>query len=116
MSAESSHYGDGSPGFYGWLDLPHEVERYLATLPTPLFADAAPHLGGTGAGKVVLLYEAARKVMGRDLDPGPQRIGDCFPPGTPVRMADGSEKAIEDVQVEDMVLSHLGRPQRVLDV
>src|SRR5213083_1325352 len=77
MSAETSHYGDGSPGFYGWLELPHEVERYLASLPTPLFADAAPHLGGTGASKVVLLYEAARKVMGRDLDPGPQRIGDC---------------------------------------
>lgn len=37
----------------------------------------APHLRGTGAGKNVLLYEAARQVMGRDLDPGPQRIGDC---------------------------------------
>lgn len=44
---------------------------------TPTFADRAPHLIGTGAGKTVLLYEAARQVMGQDLDPGPQKIGDC---------------------------------------
>lgn len=43
----------------------------------PEFGQLAPHLVGAGAGKVVLLYEAARKVMGRDLDLGPQKIGDC---------------------------------------
>jgi len=61
----------------GWINDPKEVERILATLPTPLFADAAPHLKHTGDDKTVLLYEAARKVMGQDPDPGPQKIGDC---------------------------------------
>jgi hypothetical protein len=43
----------------------------------PTFAAAAPQLKGDGDGRVTLLYEAARTVMGRDLDPGPQKIGDC---------------------------------------
>jgi hypothetical protein len=62
---------------FGWLNRPKEVERFLSTLATPLFADAGAHLKDTGKGKTVLLYEAARKVMGQDLDPGPQKIGDC---------------------------------------
>lgn len=61
----------------GWIAWPAEVERVLESLPQPLFADAAPNLKGTGDGKTVLLYEAMRKVWGRDMDPGPQRIGDC---------------------------------------
>lgn len=61
----------------GWLDKPAKVEDFLASLPKPTYADAASHLTGTGADKVVLLYEASRKVMGQDLDPGPQKIGDC---------------------------------------
>ncbi len=32
---------------------------------------------GSGDGKVALLYEAVRKVWGRDIDAGPQEIGDC---------------------------------------
>jgi hypothetical protein len=61
----------------GWLDRPEQVEAFLGQLPKPTYADAAGHLTGTGASKVVLLYEAARKVMGQDLDTGPQKIGDC---------------------------------------
>jgi hypothetical protein len=62
---------------FGWIDDPAEAARIVATLPRPLFGDAAAHLKDTGAGKTVLLYEAARKVMGRDLDTGHQKIGDC---------------------------------------
>lgn len=61
----------------GWIDDQRAVEAYLAKLPEPLFADAAQSIQGSGAGKTVLLYEAARQVWGRDLDPGPQKIGDC---------------------------------------
>lgn len=62
---------------FGWIKRPDQVEKFLATLQQPLFADAGANLRDTGKGKTVLLYEAARKVMGQDLDPGPQKIGDC---------------------------------------
>ena len=42
-----------------------------------------------------------------------QLTGSCFPAGTPVRMADGSEKAVEDVTVGDEVVTHLGRRRPV---
>lgn len=42
-----------------------------------------------------------------------QRTGSCFPAGTPVRMADGSEKPIEDVKAGDQVITHVGRVRRV---
>lgn len=39
----------------------------------------------------------------------------CFIPGTPITMADGTVKSIEDVQVGDMVLTHRGRARRVTE-
>lgn len=70
-----------SDELFGWLDMPGEVEAYLEALAAdgrePLCEVAAANLDGTGTGKIVLLYQAARDVWGRDLDPGPQKIGDC---------------------------------------
>jgi len=40
----------------------------------------------------------------------------CFPSGTKVLMADGTEKPIETVQEGDMVLSHKGVPRKVTAV
>jgi len=40
----------------------------------------------------------------------------CFVAGTPVLMADGTEKAIEAVRVGDLVLTHQGRARRVENV
>lgn len=40
--------------------------------------------------------------------------GSCFPPGTLVRLADGSHKMIEDIQVLDEVVTAEGRRGRVL--
>src|SRR5208282_6641922 len=37
----------------------------------------------------------------------------CVAPGTMVRMADGTEKPIEQVQVGDWVITHKGRARRV---
>lgn len=48
--------------------------------------------------------------------PGPpQDIGDCFPAGTMVRMADGSEKPIEEVVVGDSVQTPFGNIRPVID-
>src|SRR5690606_36304352 len=43
-----------------------------------------------------------------------QIIGSCFPAGTLVRMADGSERPIEDVREGEEVVSHTGQARRVL--
>lgn len=43
-----------------------------------------------------------------------QKSGSCFPAGTPVRMADGSEKVIEDVSVGQEVVSHTGASRKVM--
>jgi hypothetical protein len=68
---------DDAAWYFGWIPRNNLIERALSFKKLPLFEESATSLLGSGAGKTVLLYEAARKVMGRDLDPGPQRIGDC---------------------------------------
>lgn len=40
-------------------------------------------------------------------------ISNCFPDGTLVTMADGTQKPIEDVEIGDMVLSHRSIPRKV---
>jgi hypothetical protein len=63
--------------YFGWVPAQPDVDAYLRKRPLELFSDVGKHLASSGAGKTVLLYEAARNVWGRDLDPGPQLIGDC---------------------------------------
>jgi len=70
--------GAGEPAWYfGWTPRVAEVEAFLRRRPLTFFSDSAPALKDSGVGKTVLLYEAVRKVWGRDLDTGPQQIGDC---------------------------------------
>jgi intein/homing endonuclease len=42
------------------------------------------------------------------------RLDYCFPPGTPILMADGQFKAIEEVRVGDEVITHTGSTKRVV--
>lgn len=66
----------------GWIPAPDEVDRQLATLRRPLFAQAAPALSGSGSGKDVLLYKAYKEVNGgRYIDYPAQAIGDCVSHG-----------------------------------
>jgi intein/homing endonuclease len=44
-----------------------------------------------------------------------QWVGMCFPASTPVRMADGSERVIEDVSVGDKVVTHASGSRSVVD-
>lgn len=70
--------GDGDEAWYfGWAPRDAAVDAYLRRRSPGMFSDVGSQLVGTGAGKIVLLYEAVRKVWGRDLDLGPQAIGDC---------------------------------------
>lgn len=61
---------------FGWFPQDPFTDATL-DLGAKLFSDVAPLLEGSGAGKTVLLYEAVRQVWQRDLDSGPQAIGDC---------------------------------------
>ena len=69
-------------GLGGWIHNPDEVNRQLATLPRPLFAQAAPRLSGSGTDKTTLLYKAFRDANGGSYINYPaQTIGDCVSHG-----------------------------------
>lgn len=66
--------------------------------------------------KKVCLWDFKRQVNGgKDFWRFYQKKGSCFPAQTPVRMADGSEKNIEDVVIGDLVVSHDGSINKVTD-
>ncbi len=66
----------------GWIHNPREVDRQLATLPRPLFAEAAPRLSGSGTDKTTLLYKAFKDAYGGNYLAYPaQTIGDCVSHG-----------------------------------
>ena len=58
-------------------------------------------------------HELTKKALGYAFDGTHQLTGSCFPAGTQVRMSDGNEKSIEDVQVGDEVITHKGRSRKV---
>lgn len=69
-------------GLGGWIHDPTEVDRQLATMPHPLFAQAAPKLSGSGADKTTLLYKAFKEAnAGAYIDYPAQTIGDCVSHG-----------------------------------
>lgn len=69
-----------------------------------------------GKGKLTILTPVVEQIFPGSL-PGPAQLtGDCFPAGTMVRMADGTEKAIESVCVGDKVASHTGAARAVEEV
>lgn len=113
--------GDGSERWqFGWFDLPEareDVRGRLVCGGQPIsFRDAAPHLRGYGAGRSVNLFSIFKSAFGYELPSQYQNRGTCFPAGTPVLMADGSERPIEDVAIGDDVVTHTGASRRVLDV
>ncbi len=102
----------------GWTP-PHERnteqneahERIMASLP-PFPVEA---LYRDEPGARIELWRATEKVLGRKPKFNNQTTGSCFPAGTPVRMANGSEKPVEAVVVGDEVVSHTGATRRVVE-
>jgi hypothetical protein len=60
----------------------------------------------------VFLWERYEKY--RTLVPHWQKSGTCFPAGTLVMMADGSEKPIQLIESGEYVIGHSGKPRQVL--
>ena len=48
-------------------------------------------------------------------DPGIKPYKNCFVPGTQILMSDGTTKNIEDVEVDDLVITHKGVAKKVLN-
>ena len=98
-------------GMQGYIQDERAKQDYLATQRYQYFSE--PNIRGSGLGKRVMLFDYARR-----LDPKcfteKQVTGDCFVPGTLVRMGDGTEKPIEQVESGDVVASPFGGVRRVL--
>ncbi len=60
---------------FGWIEAPHEVEKVMSALPTPLMTSS--NTPALDTSKDTLLYDIFRKVTGFDPPKGPQKIGDC---------------------------------------
>lgn len=103
---------------------PGDLEwNFGVTEKTPdVAADAGPDLyarfpnlrGRWDGATTVNHHEAVRRVLGENIKAQYQPAGTCFPAGTPILMADGTEKPIESVQVGDLVCTHRNTARRVL--
>ena len=87
----------------------------MGQLPFPVFGDVSTPIKGSGKGKTVLLYEFIRQVAGT-FPIRNQTIGDCMNPTAMVRMADGTQKPIAQVEVGDEVLTPQGNVKPVLSL
>lgn len=66
--------------------------------------------------KKVCLWDFKRQVNGgKDFWRFYQKKGSCFPAGVLVRMADGSEKEIQNIDIGDKVITHNGLTKTVTD-
>lgn len=102
---------------FGWIYNPIEVDKVLATMERPYFAQAAPHLKGTGENKDVFYWELEEKILGRVLPSWNQgSVGSCFPAGTRIRMSNGTYKSIEKIFLHDEVLTAEGNKGKVINL
>jgi intein/homing endonuclease len=97
----------------GWIDDSDARQSFLKAQKKPFLAQQNGAIRGSGKGKVVLLHKLFEDVTGGPLVPHLQAIGDCYYAGTLVTMANGSRTSIEQIKVGEIVLSHLGHPQKV---
>lgn len=110
-------------GPLGWIpfaqrDLLMQAAHADALARMPSYFSLAS--AGDDKGDVVLLtdfwkHPEVKSSVGFEFPGIHQLTGSCFPAGTPVRMADWSEKSVEDVVVGDTVVTHTGASRQVVD-
>lgn len=108
------------PPAMGWVNDPVAVSEVLAQLPDAqgcpaYFSEAAPGImEAADDDKPFLAWLAEDRVRGqrkRSWNQNP--AGTCFKAGVKVRMANGSYKTIETIQLNDLVLTAEGNAKRV---
>lgn len=111
-----------SPGPLGWIppsQRTQEQQDAHAQAMAGLRNFALPYVEPPKGTKVILTKfwsdPACVADMGVEFTGFGQYTGSCFPGGTPVRLANGNETAIESVRVGDEVITHTGKARRVLN-
>lgn len=105
-------YLDGSLSGWGGKDMADA--EYGAVSQMANFLEFVPLGTPPGAPRYSVNYQVVRKMLGKDLINIAQQIGDCFLPGVPVLMADGTLRSIETIQAGEQVISHTGKARTVL--
>jgi len=97
----------------GWVLNRRLVSEFIRSSQNPYLSQVNADIRGTGKGQIALLWPFLEQAMGSQLIPHEQAIGDCFAVDTQVTMSDGMQKAIQEVNVGDYVISHTGLPRQV---
>jgi len=80
----------------GWVPNPRASEAFIASLPRPTFAQAAPFLKGTAENLDVFLWECEEKVLGKLLPAHSQVIGSC--------VSHGWGRGVQDLMLADIAV------------
>lgn len=104
-------------GFVGCIHDEESEEELLSSVEFPYAADAIHSYGFAESAKNSLVFplKYVQEKYPKSFPGKAQVRGSCFPAGTAVTMADGSQKAIEQVSVGEYVISHRGIKQKVVD-
>lgn len=103
----------------GWINDPVEVSRVMQIIHfrqgiSPYYSHQEPSFEQTADDATILFWKAEEKVLGSVLKSWNQgNVGSCFPAGTKIRMADGSYKKIEEMRLNDVVLTAEGNTGKV---
>jgi hypothetical protein len=100
---------------FGRIEKPEAVTAFQARLVFPI--SSMTPTAGIALGDLpprVFLWEAYRKLFGKNPKGKNQRqVGSCFTADTRIRMADGSQKRIDQIRLNDEVLTAEGNTGRV---
>lgn len=100
---------------FGWAGVDKDL-LYNAIASAPPWMTQRINI--VGAGPTIdnlMLFRITRKVLGKDTDNYAQEIGDCFKVGSLVKMENGSEKPIEEIEVGEKVITPFGNIKRVVN-
>jgi hypothetical protein len=100
---------------YGWAGWDRRVlDKALSDAPSWM----TQRINIVGAGPTLdnmMLFRITRKVLGNDTENYAQQIGDCFKVGSLVKMSNGCEKPIEEIEVGEKVITPFGNIKRVVN-
>ncbi len=102
-------------GFIGSVCDKEGQERLLAESKHPYFGAAAQSIADSGKGQMALLFKNLLKFDQRAFSER-QTTGDCLIGTDKVRMADGSQKMIKDIEAGEYVISAYGNKRKVTSI
>lgn len=108
-------YDKYSNGFSGCIYEPHVFDHYMENAKYAYFSDGAKKIKNSGKGQLSRPYLSYLK-FDKEAFTERQTLGDCQNGSDLVRMADGSEKQIKDIEIGEYVISANGNKRKVINV